>query len=128
MKKLLARRPTVIWKQVWCNMETRPITPSEEFGELPIGREALINLQRDDESLNIIFTKLKGGDKRFYSEDGLLMRHGKRGKRQIVLLKSERSRILKLAHDVPSAGNMGKIKTHRRVEEHFYWPGIQGIY
>ena len=53
----MARRPTVIWKQVW--WETRPITPSEEFGELPIGLEALINLQRGDESINIIFKKIK---------------------------------------------------------------------
>ena len=36
-------------------IETRPIVSSEEFGELPVGREALINLQKKDESIKFIF-------------------------------------------------------------------------
>ena len=35
-------------------IETRPIVSSEEFGELPVGREALINLQKKDESIKFI--------------------------------------------------------------------------
>ena len=36
-------------------IETRSILSSEEFGELPIGREALINLQKKDDSINFFF-------------------------------------------------------------------------
>jgi transposase InsO family protein len=36
----------------------------------------------------------------------------------------ERPAILKECHDEPTAGHMGYLKTLRRVQERYYWPGI----
>ena len=43
---------------------------------------------------------------------------------QIVIPQKYRNTVLSLAHDTPMAGHMGVAKTHRRVLQHFYWPGI----
>ena len=43
---------------------------------------------------------------------------------QIVVPQKYRSTVLSLAHDTPMAGHLGVSKTHRRVLNHFYWPGI----
>ena len=39
---------------------------------------------------------------------------------QIVI---PRKMVLNLAHETPMAGHLGVNKTHRRVLDHFYWPG-----
>ena len=98
----------------------------EELDGLPISRKDLIELQQKDQSLDSIRKRMEKEDASFYLEDGLLMRKGRRGRCQIVLPESERPRILKIAHDVPSAGHMGRGKTQGRIEEHFYWPGYTG--
>jgi transposase InsO family protein len=44
---------------------------------------------------------------------------------QIVVPQKYRQEILRLAHDVPSAGHLGVNKTFAKVARHFYWPGIR---
>ena len=44
---------------------------------------------------------------------------------QIVVPTKFRSLILNLAHDIPMAGHRGVRKTHLKVMEHFYWPGLK---
>ena len=43
---------------------------------------------------------------------------------QIVISHKYRETVLSLAHDTPMAGHIGVNKTHHRVLQHFYWPGI----
>ena len=43
---------------------------------------------------------------------------------QIIIPQKYRETVLSLAHDTPMAGHMGVGKTHRRVLQYFYWPGI----
>ena len=43
---------------------------------------------------------------------------------QIIIPQRYRETVLSLAHDTPMAGHMGVGKTHRRVLQYFYWPGI----
>jgi len=35
-----------------------------------------------------------------------------------------RAKLLYLAHEIPSAGNLGVTKTKDRLLRHFYWPSI----
>ena len=69
----------------------------------------------------------------FYTKDGLLYRHWqprKRGKdgvqavEQLVLPTQCRQLVLRLAHDVPTAGHLGVTKTRNRVLQRYYWPGV----
>ncbi|XP_064389549.1 uncharacterized protein LOC135337548 [Halichondria panicea] len=69
----------------------------------------------------------------FYRKDGLLYRHWqprKRGKdgvqavEQLVLPTQCRQLVLRLAHDVPTAGHLGVTKTRNRVLQRYYWPGV----
>lgn len=63
---------------------------------------------------------------------GLLYRRwlppGRNGKEmaveQLVLPKSCRETVMRVAHCIPLAGHQGKDKTARRVLQRFYWPTI----
>ena len=46
------------------------------------------------------------------------------GRTQVLVPISLRSKIIRVAHDVPSSGHLGTQKTLDRVLRHFYWPGI----
>jgi len=43
---------------------------------------------------------------------------------QIVVPKPLRAKILKMAHDIPTAAHLVMIKTKKRLEQHFYWLSI----
>jgi len=43
---------------------------------------------------------------------------------QVVVPRGCRNSILKLAHDIPIAGQLGMKKTKDRILQNFYWPGI----
>ena len=43
---------------------------------------------------------------------------------KIVIPQKYHATVLNLAHETPMAGHLGVSKTHRRVLNHFYWPGI----
>ena len=43
---------------------------------------------------------------------------------QLVLPKQCRQAVLRLAHEIPLAGHMGKNKTARRILQRFYWPSL----
>ena len=44
--------------------------------------------------------------------------------RQVVLPKQFHSQVLKVAHEVPLAGHMGRDRTTSRVLRRFYWPSL----
>ena len=43
---------------------------------------------------------------------------------QIVLPKRYRDQVIKLAHDLPLAGHLGREKTTQRILRCFYWPTL----
>ena len=43
---------------------------------------------------------------------------------QVVLPRSYRSNVLRLAHDVPMAGHLGRERTTKRILKRFFWPGL----
>ena len=43
---------------------------------------------------------------------------------QLVLPAKCRQAVVKLAHDIPMAGHLGKHKTVSRLQQRFYWPGL----
>ena len=44
---------------------------------------------------------------------------------QIVVPTVHRREVLELAHDLPMSGHLGVCKTHNRLLQHFYWPGLK---
>ena len=44
---------------------------------------------------------------------------------QIVVPTVYRREVLELAHDLPMSGHLGVRKTHNRVLQHFFWPGLK---
>ena len=44
---------------------------------------------------------------------------------QIVVPTVHRREVLELAHDLPMSGHLGVRKTHNRVLQHFFWPGLK---
>ena len=42
-----------------------------------------------------------------------------------VLPKAQRSQVLVLAHDVPMAGQKEKARSLYRIQEGFWWPGLE---
>ena len=43
---------------------------------------------------------------------------------QVVLPKQHRTRVLQMAHDLPTAGHLGVERTLHRIRKCFWWPGI----
>ena len=68
----------------------------------------------------------------FFLRDGLLHRRWTAGGQnrqepaieQLVLPTECRKVMLKLAHDIPLSGHMGKEKTAKRILQQFYWPTL----
>ncbi len=69
----------------------------------------------------------------FYVKSGLLYRHWQPSRQQggtvlaveqLVLSSARRLLVLRLAHDVPTAGHLGVTKTQNRVLQRFYWPRV----
>ena len=44
---------------------------------------------------------------------------------QIVVPTVHRREVLELAHDLPMSGHLGVRKTHNRILQHFFWPGLK---
>ena len=73
----------------------------------------------------------KGGNYWFYEEDGFLYRHWhpreegeKFSVEQLIVPKQYRETVLRIAHEIPLAGHMGKRKTIDRIMQRFYWPTL----
>lgn len=104
--------------------------------ELDISSEELKILQATDPSLRSVRIAVKTQESRggvgFFCRDGLFYRRwippGRNGKEmavdQLVLPRSCRETVMRLAHSIPLAGHLGKNKTARRVLQRFYWPTI----
>eukprot|EP00731_Ephydatia_muelleri_P003135 Em0001g3135a len=97
--------------------------------DLNFGAAELRQLQHTDESLAEIRQLVKDGHPGFVEKDSLIYRvkgqeeEGER-KKQLVLPKKCREAVLKMAHEIPMAGHLGRCRTTKRLLQRFYWPNI----
>ena len=104
---------------------------------MEISSEELWTLQENDETLEASQRAADGesnivGDG-FFRWDGLLYwrwfsqeNHGDETRvvKQLVLPVQCWQPVVKLAHDIPMAGHLGKRKTADRIRQRFYWPSL----
>ena len=104
-------------------------------GDLGVDEKDLRELQLEDETLGAVRESAKqpsnAGNYWFYEEDGLLYRHWhpreegeELGIEQLIISKQHREAVLRLAHEIPLAGHLGKKKTVERILQRFYWPTL----
>ena len=99
--------------------------------------EELRKLQQEDPTLEMPRKLAIGEDasadgKGFFYRDGLLLRRwipavgcqDDQVVEQLVLPRACRVTVMKLAHNIPMAGHMGKTKTAKRIMQRFYWPTL----
>ena len=102
-----------------------------------VSPEELRQLQKDDDSLSHVRAIADGtpsaaaGEEFSYREGLLYRRYRPPGVEdeaqeieQLVLPLQLRPAVLKLAHDIPLAGHLGRKKTADRIVSRFYWPGL----
>ncbi|XP_071941174.1 uncharacterized protein [Antedon mediterranea] len=80
-------------------------------------RERML-VQKDDETIKIV------------CKDGILFRqvftkHQTEPIEQLVVPYPCRNSVLKVSHDIPLAGHLGRKKTLDRIKQRFFWPGIR---
>lgn len=104
-------------------------------GSLEVTRVQLTESQKDDPSLKSCFSKIgkefhsnKDTTYHFSEEAGLLYRHYRlstgRTFKQVVVPRTLRQHILKVAHEGIMAGHQGVRRTTDRILGDFYWPGM----
>ena len=100
----------------------------ENIADLDFGAEELRRLQQADETLHDINQLAERGDPQFVKKSSLVYRKTSSTEdhavEQLVLPRQCRAMVLKLAHETPLAGHLGRNKTTRRVLQRFYWPGV----
>ncbi|XP_071949117.1 uncharacterized protein [Antedon mediterranea] len=80
-------------------------------------REQML-VQKDDDTIKIV------------CKDGILFRqvftkHQTEPIEQLVVPYPCRNSVLKVSHDIPLAGHLGRKKTLDRIKQRFFWPGIR---
>ena len=101
-------------------------TKLAESLQTSLAREALINDQKNDDSLRNCWSLLKRGKGNFCLQDGVLMRDEKilgQNFTQLVVPKSKREQVLEFGHDL--AGHMSPKKCSQRIRLSFWWPTIK---
>ncbi|GFN88893.1 gypsy retrotransposon integrase 1-like protein [Plakobranchus ocellatus] len=89
----------------------------------PITHEKFKQAIERDDTLNGVKILAKKGD-RYFFKDGLIYRRAlnKSDDAQTIVPTKFREIVLKICHDVPSAGYMGVSATKKRVGSRFSWP------
>ncbi|XP_038057353.1 uncharacterized protein LOC119728962 [Patiria miniata] len=123
--------------------QAKPITPLKvnEIPEISKSREDLIKAQQEDKSLSRLFELATKGERSVNgrgAETGYCVRNNllyreyqspqvQYGKviKQLVVPKSYREKVMKLAHDSPLAGHLKVKKTTDRIMANFFWPALQ---
>ena len=104
---------------------------------LELSAEELRKLQEGDDTLAVLRKVADGQSSTiagpgFFRRDGLLYRRwmppgcNEEGMmvEQLVLPVRCRGVVIKLAHEIPLAGHLGKDKTAKRILQRFYWPTV----
>ena len=120
--------------------ENIPEKPESESRSV-ISRQNLIENQSNDKELLDLFkialtpVEAKKVSVGYLVKDNILMRkwsptecdNSEKGEivYQIVVPTVHRREVLELAHDLPMSGHLGVRKTHNRILQHFFWPGLK---
>lgn len=91
-------------------------------------RSEFVQLQMEDESLIETWELAKRKKNGFEVQDGLLIHLetvGGEKIQQVLLPKSKRQYVLKMAHEVSLAGHLGEQKTKQRIKYSFFWPNMK---
>ena len=105
---------------------------------LNLAADKLKTLQQEDETLQGIRDAAEDNSSNnagggFFYRDGIIYRRYRPPKRdndsiqdieQLVLPIQCRQTVIRLAHDIPLAGHLGKHKTLSRIQQRFHWPGM----
>lgn len=93
---------------------------------LNIDKRQVIAWQQDDESLQEWLQKAQpaGEEGKWLMKEGLLYEKDGTGE-ALVVPRKLRSAVLKLAHDIPSAGHLMVEKTMNIVKQRFAWPQMR---
>jgi len=114
------------------NDDNTPLLSVDHF----VTREELIALQRDDTALGKFFELAKADHSNnsssyFDLRNDVLIRRGKdrispSGLEisQIVVPRQLHDKLLRVSHDIPTAGHLGVRKTYDRLARHFFWVGM----
>jgi transposase InsO family protein len=97
----------------------------------------LRGLQEEDSTLNKIrgyakdksVRNLPDGEVEFALKRGILYRYARKGTeryKQVIVPRSKRDEVLRLAHEGLLGSHMGVAKTRARLVREFYWPGVYG--
>ncbi|KAK3102810.1 hypothetical protein FSP39_014067 [Pinctada imbricata] len=126
------------------NMTTVTSTVSNDVKEDNTS-QSLQKLQTEDSDIQEIlkwmkegskppFSKIRGLDRYMKSlwsqfdnlvvHDAILYRK-KNGHMQALIPKSERRFVLESSHDSKTSGHLGIRKTHDKISQRFYWPGLK---
>ena len=115
--------------------QEKPRTYSNEEAALEglhLSAMELKEFQDADETLKVLRLLARKGDPRLIWKNSLLYRKerrkelGEKEVEQLILPRQCRKVVLKLGHEAPLAGHMGRNKTLCRVLQRFYWPNIYG--
>ena len=129
-------------KAIDADVTTTQLIPAHEISvcDFTLSRQELIKEQNKDAEIgNLYRHALDEADistvpRCYFLKEGVLMRRWRpptisaslewNGIYQIIIPQKYRETVLSLAHDTPMACHMGVGKTHRRILQYFYWPGI----
>ena len=129
-------KPTLTRSQKRENRRRFRLEQGEREPCLNIAAAELRALQEEDPTLHHARSvadgaPTAGAGEEFVRRDGLLYRrytppgNGEdTAVEQLILPTQCRAAVLRLAHDIPLAGHLGKKKTADRVLRRFFWPGI----
>ena len=114
--------------------KSKPLIPLKAPDPIDGSREDFLKEQRGDPSILHLWEKAKQkenqeGKYSFIIKNGCLRRKcnepsGNKVNSLIVVPKTRRNDVMKVAHDTIMAGHQGVKKTYERVCAKFYWPGI----
>ncbi|GFQ63876.1 retrovirus-related Pol polyprotein from transposon 412 [Trichonephila clavata] len=81
-----------------------------------------------DESLGPVWSQAKNKQNAYEIDDGVLIHTESicgEDVKQVVLPTCKREEVMKVAHEIPLAGHLGKSKTKQRVKYSFFWPKLK---
>ena len=120
-------------------MKTKRMAPTRPLkvpSMIDVDKTEFLEAQKTDDSITHLWEKAKSnlatGKYEFFIRNKILRRRYRSNGdekstgtgSQVVVPKSRRNDVMKLAHDGVMAGHQGIRKTYERASTHFYWPNM----
>ncbi|GFQ69226.1 transposon Ty3-I Gag-Pol polyprotein [Trichonephila clavata] len=81
-----------------------------------------------DESLGPVWSQAKNKQNAYEIDDGVLIHTESicsEDVKQVVIPTCKREEVMKVAHEIPLAGHLGKSKTKQHIKYSFFWPKLK---